>query len=159
MLTYLVHSQIIWVVMNGGQKCPLWFVQGMKLKISYVLAFSYTNSAMLRLFLHFLIFLSFFYTIRKKEEKKKRRRRRRKRWKDELEDVGWNQNVNLSKSMSLTSEKRWWSLRMQRGAGCVGAKRWSSSGYWWSRMVLQIVNSLKDSAPDIMPFVKVNSVD
>jgi len=36
---------------------------------------------MLRLFLHFLIFLSFFYTIRKKEERKKGIR------KDELEDV------------------------------------------------------------------------
>jgi hypothetical protein len=37
---------------------------------------------MLRLFLHFLIFLSFFYTIRKKEERRKKGIR-----KDELEDV------------------------------------------------------------------------
>ena len=48
-----------------------------------LLFFSYTNSAKLRLFLHFLIFLSFFYTIRKKEE----RRRKKGIRKDELEDV------------------------------------------------------------------------
>jgi len=42
---------------------------------------------MLRLFLHFLIFLSFFYTIRKKEERKKEERRKKGIRKDELEDV------------------------------------------------------------------------
>ena len=41
------------------------------------LLFSYTNSAKLRLFLHFLTFLSFFHTIGKKEERKEKGRIRR----------------------------------------------------------------------------------
>jgi len=45
---------------------------------------------MLRLFLHFLIFLSFFYTIRKKKEKRRKKKEERRKKgirKDELEDV------------------------------------------------------------------------
>ena len=74
-----------------------------------------------------------------------------------------NQNIELSKSMSLTSEKKLWDLRMQRAAQfMLGYEKMEQ--FWGvgdpDGVMLQIVNSLKDSlAPDIMPFVRVNSVD
>lgn len=67
--------------MNSGQKCPLWFVQGMKLKISYiVLAFQLYKFCNVKVVSTLLDF-PFFLLYNKKERRKKGIR------KDELEDV------------------------------------------------------------------------
>ena len=74
--------------MNSGQKCPLWFAQGMKLKISYiVLAFQLYKFCNVKVVSTLLDF-PFFLLYNKKERRKKKEERRKKGIrKDELEDV------------------------------------------------------------------------